>query len=308
MTTRREFLGWAAAAVGTTSITASPIDPFMRKGRPVLKLSLAAYSMRQYLDTKIADRKIDMLGFLDYCAGLSLQGAEPTSYYFPKEITNEYLNDLKRHAQLRGLDLSGGAIRNDFCRKPGPQLDADLKHCEQWIDRYARLGVRAIRVFAGSTPKGDDEKEAVKRCIAAMDKACIPAEKAGVFLALENHGGVTAKVDTMLEIVKGVQSKWFGVNLDSGNFRDSADPYADLAKIARYAVNAQIKVEVTRKVDGRGKTEETDYRKVIQLLKDARYTGWLALEYEGKEDPYVGVLKALDKLRNALAAEGMLGS
>jgi sugar phosphate isomerase/epimerase len=308
MTTRREFFGWAAAAVGTSSISAGPIDPFKRMGRPVLKLSLAAYSMRKFLDAKAVDRKMDMLGFLDYCAGLGLQGAEPTSYYFPKEITSDYLNDLKRHAQIRGLDLSGGAIRNDFCRKPGPQLDADLKHCEEWIDRYGKLGVRAIRVFAGTISKGDDEKEAVKRCIAAMEKACVPAEKAGVFLALENHGGVTAKVDTMLEIVKGVQSKWFGVNLDSGNFRESADPYEDLAKIAPYAVNAQIKIEVARKVNGKAKAEETDYRKVIRLLKDAGYTGWLALEYEGKEDPYVGIPKALDKLRNALAAEGMPAS
>src|SRR5687767_11889591 len=120
MTTRREFLAWTAATVGISTLSASPVDPFKRMGRPVLKLSLAADSMRKFLDAAAVDRKMDLLGFLDYCATLGLQGAEPTSYYFPKEITPEYLNDLKRHAQLRGLDLSGGAIRNDFCRKPGP--------------------------------------------------------------------------------------------------------------------------------------------------------------------------------------------
>jgi sugar phosphate isomerase/epimerase len=309
MATRRKFLGWSTAALGSSIAAAAPIDPLKRTGRPVFKLSLAAYSMRQFLDAKPdAEQKMDLLGLLDYAASLGVQGVEPTSYYFPKDVTSEYLNTLKRHAHIRGLDLSGGAIRNDFCRKPGTQLDADKAHCDAWISRYSQLGVRAIRVFAGTTPKGDDEKEAVKRCIDVLERQCAGAERFGVFLALENHGGVTAKVETMLEIVKAVQSPWFGVNLDSGNFKESADPYSDLAKIAPYAVNAQIKIEITRKVDGKAKTEETDYRKVIQLLKEAGYTGWIALEYEGKEDPYAGIPKALDKLRSALAAEGTLGS
>ena len=309
MTTRREFLGWAAAAVGTSSIAASPIDPFKRIGRSVLKLSLAAYSMRQFLDAKpTAERRMNFFEFLDYAATLGLLGVEPTSYYLPKDPDADYINKSKRRSHMRGLDLSCGAIRNDFCRRPGPELDADLNHCAKWVEVYARMGVRAIRVFAGTTPKGDDEKNAVNRCISALEQACNAAGKSGVILALENHGGVTSKVETMLEIIKAVQSRWFGVNLDSGNFRESADPYADLAKIAPYAVNAQIKIEVARRVDGKAKTEETDYRKVIQLLKDAGYTGWLALEYEGKEDPYVGIPKALDKLRSALAAEGMPSS
>ena len=306
MATRREFLAWSAGAVGTAALSAQPIDPFQRTGKPSLKLGLAAYSMRKFLDAKDgADRKMDLSEFLDYAASLGVHGVEPTSYYFPKSFDAGYLNMLKRHAHLRGLELSAGAIRNDFCRKPGPQLDADLKHCEQWIVHYARLGCRAIRIFAGTTPRGDNDGDAIRRCISATHMACEGAAKAGLFLALENHGGVTNQSDTMLEIVRAVKSPWFGVNLDSGNFRESADPYAELAKIAPYAVNAQIKIEVTRKVDGKAKTEETDYRKVVQLLKAAGYTGWLALEYEGKEDPYAGIPKALDKLRNALAAEGM---
>jgi sugar phosphate isomerase/epimerase len=309
MTTRREFLGLSAAVVGAATVAANPIDPIKRTGRPVFKLSLAAYSMRQLLDAKPnAEKRMSYFEFLDYAASLGLQGIEPTSYYFPKNFDAAFLLKMKRRSHIRGLDLSCGAIRNDFCRRPGPELDADLKHCEQWVDTYARLGVRAIRVFAGTTPKGDDEGEAVKRCIDVLQQACKPAERAGVFLALENHGGITSRVETMLEIIRGVRSPWFGVNLDSGNFRETADPYEELAKIAPYAVNAQIKIEVSRRIDGKVKTEESDYRRVIRLLKDAGYTGWLALEYEGKEDPFVGIPKALDKLRSALAAEGMLSS
>lgn len=305
MTSRRGFLASTTAAFGTTKLFAAPIDPIPRIGKPVLKTSLAAYSMRQFLDAKPgAERKMDLFGFLEYCAGLGLQGAELTSYYFPKEFDGKFLNEIKRRAQILGLDLSGGAIRNDFCQKPGPKLEADEAHCDKWAGIYSQLGVRAIRIFAGNTPKGDNDGDASRRCVEAIERRCVAAEKAGVFLALENHGGITSKADVMLEIVKTVKSPWFGVNFDSGNFRETADPYAELAKIAPYAVNAQIKIEVSRKIDGKGKTEETDYRKVIQILKDAKYSGWIALEYEGKEDPYAGIPKALDKLRNALAAEG----
>ena len=304
MTTRRQFLGWTAGLAGSR-LAAAPIDPFKRVGKPAYKLSLAAYSMRQFLEAKAGARpKMDLFGLLDYAAELGLQGIEPTSYYFPKTFDAAYLNELKRQAHLRGLDLSCGAIRNDFCRKAGPQLDADLRHCETWSEHYARLGCRAIRIFAGTVPKGDSEGDALRRCISATEQACAAAGKSGVILALENHGGITSKVDTMLEIIKAVQSPWFGVNLDTGNFREGPDPYVDLAKIAPYAVNVQVKIEVSRKVAGKSKTEETDYRKIVQLLKAAGYTGWLALEYEGKEDPYTGIPKALDKLRNALAAEG----
>ena len=67
--------------------------------------------------------------------------------------------------------------------------------------------------------------------MAAIQEACDYAAKYGIFLALENHGGITATIDQMLTIVKAVKHDWFGVNLDTGNFH-TADPYADLAKIA----------------------------------------------------------------------------
>ena len=64
-------------------------------------------------------------------------------------------------------------------------------------------------------------------------------------LALENHGGITATPEQFLKLVKAVDSPNFGVNLDTGNFHGD-DPYADLAKIAPYAVNVQVKTEISR--------------------------------------------------------------
>src|SRR4051794_8248367 len=88
--------------------------------------------------------------------------------------------------------------------------------------------------------EGIDAAQAGKLCVSALDECAEYAGAKGIFLGLENHGGIVAEADDLLEIVKAVQSRWLGINLDSGNFH-TADPYGDLAKIAPYAVNVQVK-------------------------------------------------------------------
>jgi sugar phosphate isomerase/epimerase len=296
--TRREFIGSAGAtvvALGGAAVSAT--EPITRPGKPSFKLSMAAYSMRQYLTAAPGSAgAMDLGGFVDFCAKLGLDGAELTAYYFPKPVTRPYLNELKRRAHFAGLSISGGAIGNDFCVPPGPKLDAQLEQAKQWFDHYADLGAPVIRVFAGSVPKGENEETAVARCIGILEQACEEAGKRGLVLALENHGGVTATAELCLRIVKAVKSPWFGVNLDSGNFRDGDDPYEELARIAPYAVNAQIKVEVYR----RRKSQPADLSRIVGILRDAGYRGWIALEYEAKEDPYTAIPRHVEALRAVL--------
>src|SRR5207248_2023692 len=123
--------------------------------------------------------------------------------------------------------------------------------------------------------------------------SCDYASSRGVVLGLENHGGIVAEPDDLLEIVRAVQSPWFGVNLDTGNFQTD-DPYADLARCAPYAVNVQIKTEIQR----RGKTKElADLPRLVKILRDANYQGYVALEYEAAEDPWQAVPRVLAQLR-----------
>lgn len=295
---RRHFLRSALSvvAVGSSSVSWG-MQPIQRPGSTSLKLSLAAYSVRKYLTAPAGSPgAIDLIGFVDYCAKLGLGGAELTSYYFPNEFNGQYLRALKRHAHMVGLSISGGAIRNDFCQAPGGKLDEDLAHTQAWVKNYAVLGAPVIRVFAGGVPKGDTEDAAIARCVANLETACDAAGKHGIILALENHGGITSKAQTMLKIVQAVNSPWFGVNLDSGNFSSGSDPYEELAMIAPYAVNAQIKVEMTVG----GKKEPADLKRIVKILRDAGYSGWLVLEYEAAPDPYEAIPKHIDELRAAL--------
>lgn len=303
---RRDLLRMNLAAAAALAFGGSPLlaaVPPVRNGKPHMKLSLAAYSFNRSLPkswtpNQLSEAKFTLEKFIDFCAEQNLDGCELTAYYFPKEITNDYLMSLKERAFRLGLDISGTAIGNDFCLPEGEARERNLKMCRDWIDHSAALGAPAIRIFAGTVPKGDNEDAARERCIAGINQSLDYAATKGVCLALENHGGITATPEQMLKIIEGVKpSPWFGVNFDGGNF-STADPYADLARIAPYAINAQVKVELSPG----GKKEPADLGRVVKILKDAGYRGFLVLEYEAKEDPLTAVPEYLKKLRDLISA------
>lgn len=301
---RRRFLQVSGLAAFAAS-AARAVEPFARKGAPRLNLSLAAYSLREYFKHSThkqktnVERNLDMMGFIDYCAEQGCDGAELTSYYFPKDVSNEQLLAVRRHAFLKGVAISGTSVGNNFARVKGPELDQEIADTKKWIDRAAILGAPHIRVFAGPVSKNVPLEEAKRNCIAALEECAEYAGKHGIFLGLENHGGIVAEADQLIEIVKAVKSPWLGVNLDTGNFR-TADPYGDLAKCAPYAVNVQLKVEIKRGKDGA--SEPADLARFTKILRDANYQGWVVLEYEAAEDPWKAVPEWLAKLKPLLAS------
>jgi sugar phosphate isomerase/epimerase len=265
------------------------VEPFQRAGSSRLRLSLAAYSFRDYFGQGRDGRRITLEQFIDYCADHGCEGTELTSYYFPKEPSREFLIGLKRHAHLRGVAISGTAVGNNFAQADGEALDQQIAMVKTWIERAALMGAPHIRVFAGQ-PKGISAEAAKTQCIKALEICGAHAAHHGVWLGLENHGGIVAQIDDLLDIVRSVQSPWVGINLDSGNIYTDGDPYPEMARMAPYAVNVQLKVRVGR--------AETDLEKIIALLEKANYQGFVALEYEEK-DPWKGVPPWLTRMKEA---------
>lgn len=260
-----------------------------------MKLSLAAYSFRTALAG--AKKSMTLDDFVDLASTYDIDAVEPTSYYFPEPATPEYCRSLRRHALLQGLAISGTAVRNTFTYAPGPQLDKEIDHVKRWIDLAAELHAPTIRIFAGDLQKGTSEADARKWCVDAIHRACEHAATRGIILALENHGGIVSTADQLLAIVRDVKSDWFGVNLDTGNFH-GPDPYADLARVAPYAVVVQIKAEIST---GKGPKQEADLARLIKILRDAHYRGFVALEYEADDDPRQAVPKYLAQLKKLTA-------
>lgn len=283
----------------------SAVEPFQRAGNPRLLLSLAAYSFRDSFNdgnpsrtqTSDKERRIDLFQFIDFCADNGCEGTELTSYYFPPDPTTDFLLKLKRHAFLRGIAISGTAVGNNFTLSPGQKRDEQITMVKTWIDRAQILGAPHIRVFAGSEA-GISTSDAKRLCIAGLEECADYAATKGIILGLENHGGIVAEADAIIEIVRSVRSNWLGINLDTGNFRTN-DPYGDIAKCAPFAVNVQLKSEITPK--GGSKTQ-ADIPRLVRILRAANYQGYVALEYEASETPWTAVPPLLAQMKRAFTA------
>jgi len=293
-------LGVAAglgAVAGSSRAAAAPKKPENLDGAimPQLKLSLAAYSFRELLPQGDKPGSMTLHDLLDLAAVWRLDALEPTSYYFSSEDP-DYLHSLKAKAFRLGLDISGTAIRNNFCLPAGAALDREIAHVSKWVDHAVEFGAPVIRIFAGNKSKDGGREQHVQWAIDGMKRCCDYAGSRGVFLAIENHGYLTETADDVLRLVDGVDHEWFGINLDTGNFR--ANPYENMAKAAPKAITVQVKVEVRTPA---GK-EQADFGRIVGILRDVNYRGYVALEYEAKEDPMAAVPAYLEKLRDAIQA------
>jgi sugar phosphate isomerase/epimerase len=303
-TTRRGFLGKTAVASAAVAGglagwlrpgTANGIEPIQREGGPKYKFTLAGYSYRKLLTDNTAEFTLE--DFVRDCARFGLEGTEPTSYYFPQPVTNEYLCRLKALAFRLGLSVSSTAIRSNFCLPPGEKRDQELAHVRQWIDHAQVLGAPVIRIFSGGQGKEQTPEEAHRLAVEGIEQSCEYAGQRGIFLGLENHGGMTSTADGVLSLVRDVSSPWFGAWMDTGNFH-SEDIYGELERIAPYTIHAQLKVVMS--VKGGAKTP-ADFRRLAKILGDVGYRGWICLEYEEAEDPREACPHYIEQLREAFA-------
>ncbi len=297
---RRAFLrrGSAVVLAASAASASRAVEPFVHSEPPRLRLSLAAYSFRDELAKKKdgTPPTMDMFGFIDYCAANGCEGAELTSYYFPADADDAYFVKVRRHAFLRGVTVSGTAVGNNFTHPAGPDRDKEVAHVKGWIARAAVLGAPHIRVFAGDA-KGRPAAEAIRNTIESLEECADMASKHGIFLGVENHGGIVAESGPLLEIVRGVKNPWVGINLDTGNFH-TADPHADIEACAPYAVNVQYKGYIRAKGDKAG--HDDDIGKTFGILRRAKYQGWVALEYELADPPRTKVPAMLKEMRTAI--------
>ncbi len=288
MRTEGEIL---SATAGGGAITTGALPNAPTHGRQARFLvGLCAYSYRQYLQAKTDPMSYEE--FLEACADMEMDGVEMTAYYFPDPLKLADIHRLSRRAFLLGLDIAGAAVGSTFCLPTGEERDKNLRKVRQWIDYAADMGARTLRVFAGGPPPGIDTATGRKWVIECVQE-CLPrAEEKGVILAMENHGGVVSDAAGTVEILEALPSDWFGLKWDSGNYPTS-DPYADLARVASYAVTTHMKTEIFPN----GKSEPTDFARVLDILRDVHYRGYLLLEYEAAEDPKVAVPRIIAELQ-----------
>jgi sugar phosphate isomerase/epimerase len=226
--------------------------------------------------------------------------------------THTYCQKLKRHAFRAGIDLICLSIHQDFVSPNPAERHKWIAHTEKCIEIAYALGVPCIRLNSGrwKTIKdfdalmkargeepilpGHKEADGFEWCIESIRRCLDLAAQRGVLLALENHWGLTSKVEGLVRILDAIDSPWLGALMDTGNFLE--DPYVKLEQIAPRTVFVQAK---TYPGGGKWYTLELDYKRIASILRGAGYGGYVSLEMEGKEPAETAVPKSIEVLRKA---------
>jgi sugar phosphate isomerase/epimerase len=236
------------------------------------------------------------------CAEIGFDAVDPTGYYFsgyPDVPDDETIAGVKLQALRLGLQISGTGIRTDFATADVERRNADLRLTEHWVEVAAKLGAPMLRVFAGhgEPARRLTWRESRERVLAALADAVRAGARRGVAIVLQNHHDVLRTAAEVLEVKRGTRSEWLGLNVDIGSLRDG-DPYAEIAQLAPFAYTWQIKESVYRQ----GREEKTDLARIVRILRDSGYRGFVQLETLGEGDPRLKVRRLLDEFREALAS------
>ncbi len=305
---RRDFIQSSLLAGGLSGIPSSQAIPAKPNLQPSIKLSVSSYSYWHFKGDKFPIEKV-----IDEAAALGLEGIDVLHRQMESE-DNAYLQKLKKHAFVNGIAMTCLSIHQGFVTPDKEELKKHVDHTNQCIELAYKMGIPCLRLNTGrwNTIKSFDdlmknrgiepillgytEDDGYKWCVDGIQQCLKKAEECGVLLALENHWGLGSTPEGMIRIQDTVNSPWLGLLMDTGNFLE--DPYDKLKMIAPRASFVQAK---TYYGGGEWYSLELDYDRIVKILKDVNYHGYISIEFEGKEDPKSGVCKSVELLRKALA-------
>ena len=287
----------AASAFAALPGAARAQGKVARVGGVKLKLGLNAYSF----DRPLRAGEMTLEDLVVYCAQTGFDALDATGYYFPgypKVPDDDTIRSLKKKAYLNGITLSSTGVRNDFSLPDAALRKLEVQLVKDWIIVAAKLGATVIRVFSGTKVPEGHTFDSVLPWMAADFKECAAwGRQHGVILGLQNHNDFLKTADQTIQLVKAVDSEWFGVILDIGSLR-SADPYEEIEKLVPYAVSWQLKENI-----GYGTREvPTDLRKVKAAIDKVGYRGFLPIETLGDGDPREKVAKFIAQVRAVFRA------
>jgi sugar phosphate isomerase/epimerase len=245
-----------------------------------LKISLNAYSFNQPL----REGKFTISDLLDYCAVTGFEGVDLTGYYFPGYPVappDDYIYNVKKKAFRLGIGISGTGVRNDFSFADPAKREVEKKLVKDWIVVAEKLGAPLVRIFSGSLPKDNFSWDQRSEWIADDINECAEfGKKHGVMIGVQNHNDFLKTSSDVEKLLKLINSEWVGLLLDIGSYH-TADPYEDIAVNSKHAISWQLK----EKVFVNDTQVITDFTRIIEIVKQCGYAGYLPLESIGEGDP-----------------------
>ena len=282
---RRAFLERAAAALPALAITptAPPAGAISMKGRrkeeQLFKISLAQWSLHRAI-------KAGDLDPLDFAAATrndyGLDAVEYVNSFFKDKARDEaYLADLARRAEDHGVRsllimVDGEGALGD----PDAAARATaIENHHRWVDAAKRLGCHSIRVNAASRGTPDEQRRLAADGLARLTEY---AARGRLDVLVENHGGLSSNGAWLASVMETVGHERCGTLPDFGNFRIGDDAWYDRYRGVRELMPFARAVSAkSHEFDPEGDETGTDYRKMLRIVLEAGYRGYVGIEYEG---------------------------
>ncbi len=215
--------------------------------------------------------------------------------------TETAVADIKAGLEATGLEISGVSMSNNFNQTDAEELRKQVDTVKAWLPVAAEVGSPVSRIFGGhirdrSNPA--EITEALDRIIPAIEDVLREAEKHGIVLALENHGGLPCTGAEQVQVIEKLNSPYLRATIDVGNYMQvGQEGHEGTAVAAKYASYVHFK-DNKKNDDGShsactvGKGD-VDHLRCLQLLNEAGFNGYVALEYEGLDEERKGVSESL---------------
>lgn len=292
-----------------------------RSATEKFKIGLAQWSLNKGFLKRAGAQPLDNLDFAKIARSVGIDGIEYVNQMFKDKATDQaYLGEMKKRA-------AGEGVRSLLIMVDGegalgaPKDDARAKTVEnhvKWLDAAQFLGCHSIRVNAASDAKLSWDEQA-KLVADGLHRLCVEGDKRGLWVVVENHGGLSSNGQWLTQVMKLADHKRVGILPDFGNFYTDRrkgelyNPYKGLREFmpwVKESVSAKSwdwdtgagKFYTESRVEGQEMT--LDYERLLKIVAAAGYSGYVSIEYEGHKHAELDGVKrtkqALEEIRTLL--------
>jgi L-ribulose-5-phosphate 3-epimerase len=280
---RRTFLGRVLAASSVASLAALARRLAGADRKLPFMISLAEWSLHRTLFAK----KLDHLDFpktakQDY----GIEAIELVNQFFKDKARDQaYLAEFKKRADNVGVKIllimvdGEGSLGDPDAAK---RKEAVENH-HQWIEAAKYFNCHSIRVNADTQGAGSFDEQ-MDRAADGLRQLSQFAGKHGLNVVVENHGGLSSNGQWLAGVMKKVNLPNCGTLPDFGNFQiregEVYDRYKGVAEMMPFAKAVSAK---SHDFDEEGNEVHTDYPRMLKIVLDAGYHGFVGIEYEGEK-------------------------
>lgn len=284
----------------------------MQMAEPFFKLSLAQWSMHRM----IRENNVDPYLFAGKAKEWGFEGLEYVSQLYNPELSDANYSDeamaafvdksnaeAKKHGMTNVLIMIDG--QGNLAATDEAERNETVEKHKKWVDAAAAMGCHSIRVNLNGSSEPEEWK---KNSVDGLTKLASYAKGKNINIIVENHGGLSSNGEMHAAVMKMVAMDNCGTLPDFGNFcitrkpdsRDCEveyDKYKGVKELMPYAKAVSAKSNV---FDASGNERNIDYVKMLQMVKDAGYSGFVGVEFEGSElDEEAGIIATRDLLIKA---------